>query len=189
MKIGLVGEAPNDTNAIQNLLRKQYASLDYEFFPLINNIHGSELDNQKTKRSLQREYETEKPDVVIFIRDLDGTIKNNTAMEARRNYFRSSNSIVNKKGILLLNIFEIEALIIADIEAFNRHFNCQLKYEGDLMEVEQPKEDLKMKCNRFNESANPELFTLLSFETVRRNCSYFHQFIVKFEKKVNQHTG
>lgn len=185
MKIGLVGEAPNDTNAIQNLLSKRYSSPDFIFYPLLNNIHGSDLDNQRAKNQLRIEYQITKPDIVIFIRDADGTVKNKSAIRNRKKYFSDFNSVVNKKGIFLLNIFEIEALIIADIEAFNRFFNCELKYEGDPMEVEHPKEDLRNKCHRFNESFNPEIFRQLTFETVRKNCRYFHQFIIKFEKRMN----
>lgn len=183
MKIGLVGEAPNDSNAIKNLLNKKYGLPDYLFYALLNNIHGSQLDNQKTKRLLRIEYEIEKPDIVIFIRDLDGTLKKNTTLKSRNKYFGDCNKVVDKKGIFLLNIYEIEALIISDIETFNRFFNCQLTYEGDPMEVKNPKEDLKSKCHQFKESLNPDIFELLTFETVKQNCTYFNTFILKFERK------
>lgn len=76
MTIGLVGEAPNDTNAIKNLLSKQYSIPNYYFYPILDHIHGTQLDNPKTKRLLRIEYEFKKPDIVIFIRDLDGTLNN-----------------------------------------------------------------------------------------------------------------
>lgn len=158
MKIGLVGEAPSDTSAIKNLLNKKYSSPKFLFYPLLNRIHGSELDNQKIKRLLRIKYEHEKPDIVIFIRDLDGTLKRNTTLKSRKKYFIDCNKVVDKKGIFLLNIYEIEALIISDIETFNRFFNCQLTYEDDPMEVENPKEDLKNKCHHFKESFNPDIF-------------------------------
>lgn len=184
MKIGMVGEAPNDTNAIKNLLSKRYRFPEFTFYALLNNIHGSQLDNQKTKRLLRIEYENKKPDIVIFIRDLDGTLENNTTLKHRNEYFKASNKVVDKKGVFLLNIFEIEALIISDIETFNRFFNCQLTYEGDPMEVENPKEDLKNKCQQFKESFNPDIFEQLNLKTVRQNCSYFKAFILKFERKI-----
>jgi len=185
MNIGLVGEAPNDTEAIKNLLSRKYSSTVYEFYPLLNNIHGSQLDNQKTKRFLRIEYESRKPNVVIFIRDLDGTIRNNTTLNDRKEYFKTLNNVVNKKGVFLLNIFEIEALIISDIETFNKKFGCQLIYEDNPMEIENPKEDLKKKCHHFKESLNPEIFKLLRFEIVKQNCIYFKEFILELERIIN----
>lgn len=73
MKIGLVGEAPADTRSIKNLLKKRYK--DFDFVELLKNkITGSSLENQKTKTELRIECITEKPDLVIFIRDLDGLL-------------------------------------------------------------------------------------------------------------------
>lgn len=93
MRIGLVGEAPNDTEAIKNLLNKKYSAL--EFFFMLNNINGSNLDNQKTKRLLRIEYEFEKPDIVIFIRDLDSVLPNKKKLYERKNYFTEFNSVVS----------------------------------------------------------------------------------------------
>ncbi len=184
MTIGLVGEAPNDTNAIKNLLSKQYSIPNYYFYPILDHIHGSQLDNPKTKRLLRIEYEFKKPDIVIFIRDLDGTLNNNVTFESRKQYFTAFNKVIDKKGLFLLNIFEIEALIISDIETFNRYFNCQLKYDVDPMEVENPKEDLKRKYPKYNESLNPDVFNRLAFKMVKQNCTYFNDFINRFEKRL-----
>ena len=98
MKIGLVGEAPHDTNSIENLLTRQRIFSGFEFCVLINDIHGANLDSQKAKRFLRREYEDQKPDVVIFIRDPDGTLTNNQTLELRRQYFKESNSVVDRRG-------------------------------------------------------------------------------------------
>jgi hypothetical protein len=66
MKIGLVGEAPSDTTAIQNLLNRQYP--DFDFVTLLDRIHGSMLDNKKAiNRLLRIEYEDQQPDIIIFI--------------------------------------------------------------------------------------------------------------------------
>ena len=54
MKVGLLGEAPNDTGAIISLLKKNYPNLI--FFELLKNIKtGDELSNQKTKTMLRLE--------------------------------------------------------------------------------------------------------------------------------------
>ena len=184
MKIGLVGEAPSDTNAIKNLLSKKYPLGIYEYVAMLERINGSMLDNQKTKRLLRIEFENQKPDILIFIRDLDGTINKNTALADRKTFFRDFNRVVNKKGVLLLNIFEIEALLLADIQTFNTYFNSNIEYLEDPMEKENPKEFLKDNCKKYDESFNPEVFALLDFDIVYNNCKYFKGFIKRFEKKL-----
>ncbi len=143
MKIGLVGEAPHDTNSILNLLSRQPLFANVNFITLINDVHGSLLDNQKTKHILRKQFENERPDIIIFIRDLDGTLENNSTYELRLDYYRASNSVVDGKGLFLLNIYEIEALIVSDLSTFNRYFDCNIFYDSDPMKLEMPKEFLK----------------------------------------------
>lgn len=82
MKIGLVGEAPNDTRAIQNLLGRRYRHLS--FVTLLNRINGSMLDNKKAiNQLLSVEFEEQKPDIVIFIRDLDSHEKDKKKLQER----------------------------------------------------------------------------------------------------------
>jgi hypothetical protein len=186
MKIGLVGEHPSDVTAVTNLLSKKYRQNDYEYIPMLKDMRGSMLDSQKTKRLLRKEYQVEKPDALIFIRDLDGTLNNNTKLTERKAYFRDFNSVVDKKGVFLLNIFEIEALLIADINSFNIYFNSNVEYLEDPMELENPKEFLKLRCKKYDESFNPEIFELLNFDLVLNNCRYFKGFISRFEKKISE---
>lgn len=184
MKIGLIGEAPGDTNAIKNLLSRQTVFGGQQFCILLANIHGSQLDNQKTKRLLRIEYETEKPDIVIFIRDLDGLENDTAALAHRRGSFTDFNSVVNKTGIYLLNIFELEALIVADLATFNQHFNTSLQYEEDAMLLPNPKEFLREGCKKYWETHNPELFKLLVYETLLSNCRYFETFTQRLIAKI-----
>jgi len=184
MKIGLVGEAPNDTNSIQNLLSKHYR--DLVFVTLLDNINGSWLDHKKTiRRALRIEYEELMPDLIIFIRDLGGLEGDKKAKRKRQETFTYSNRIIDKKGIHLLNIFEIEALILSDIDVFNARYNCELSGFGDPMLISMPKEFLITGSGKkFNESHNPELFSLLNFNIVRGNCRYFAKFIKEFDKRL-----
>lgn len=180
MKIGLVGEAPNDIQSIKYLLQKKYSDLNFVF--MLQRIHGSNLDSQKTKRFLRIEYETQKPDIVIFIRDLDSTLPNKGKLYERKFYFTSSNNVVNKKGIHLLHIYEIEALILADIDTFNNKFNVSVPKIANVMHVSEPKEFLKKQTTKYNESMNADIFKDLDFNTVLSNCEYFSRFIKNFEK-------
>lgn len=185
MKIGLVGEAPNDTQAIWNLLAKKYNSSEVEFCFLLNRIHGSQLDNQKTKRLLRLEYEDKRPNIVVFIRDLDSVLPNDDKLQERKEYFASSNSVVDKKGLYLLNIYEIEALILADNNTFNKIYGCTLPYFDDPMKVSEPKEELKKHTAKYNESDNPDIFKELNFDQACR-CVYFKEFVKKLDKELNE---
>ena len=180
MKIGLVGEAPNDTQSIKNLLIKKYSKLD--FFFMLQRINGSSLDSQKTKRFLRIEYQTQKPDIVIFIRDLDAVLPDKKKHNERKDYFTNFNSVVDKKGIYLLNIYEIEALILADINTFNKEFNVSIKSVTNVMSISEPKEYLRERAKKYNESKNPEIFEKLTFGKVKSNCDYFNKFINDFDK-------
>lgn len=184
-KIGLVGEAPNDTKAFINLFRN--FKEDLEYFPLINDIHGSMLDNQKTKHILRKQFEIEKPDIVIFIRDLDSLESDEVQLHLRRGYFTDFNSVVNRKGIYLLNIFELEALIISDIDTFNSIYSTSIAYSTDPMLQEKPKEFLINSTSspkKYKDSDNPEIFEKLSFEKLK-SCRYFSNFLQAFEAVLN----
>ena len=182
MKIGLVGEAPNDTQAIKNLMKKRYRT-GYDFFFLLNNINGSDLDSQKIKRLLRKEYEIRKPDIIIFIRDLDSVIPNKQKVNERKRYFTNSNSVIDKTGVFLLHIYEIEAIILSDIEVFNRIYNCSLNFVDNPMEVEEPKEYLRNRVKEYNESHNPDIFNEIRFDKALK-CKYFKSFISKFDDKI-----
>lgn len=184
MKVGLVGEAPADTQSIKNLLKKRYSSFD--FIELLKNkITGSSLENQKTKTELRIECITERPDIVIFIRDLDGLLTKDFRLKRlqRQNYYKSFKGCTQvKKTVFLLNIWEIEALILADIEAFNKFYNCSIEYNENPMLVKEPKELLYSFHKKYSESHNGEIFEISDFDKVYKNCDYFKSFINKFER-------
>ena len=189
MKIGLVGEAPNDTIAIENLLSKKYKRVN--FVTLLNDINGSMLDSTKTLEFLRNEYLFHKPDLIIFIRDLDSIERGGKSkMAEREKKFNASNRRVDGIGILLLNIYELEALTIADIDTFNKHYGCSIANIEDPMKVVEPKEFLIKATRRgvkkqYNVSHNPQLFSLLNFELLKQNCRYFATFIRKFDRAIS----
>jgi len=184
MKIGLVGEAPNDTRAIQNLLGRNYQNV--EFVELLQRIDGSMLNNKKAIRQIRREFELQNPDLVIFIRDLDSHEHDRKKRRERQATFTKSNRIIDKKGIHLLHIYEIEALVLADIAVFNEKYNCDIEQPADPMKVADPKEILIAASRKsdtpFNVSHNPDIFNLLNFNILIKNCRYFSAFVKKFNK-------
>lgn len=185
IKIGLVGEAPSDVSSIKNLLEKRYSSDKFDFFFLLQNFNGSNLDSPKTKRFLRIEYERHKPEIVIFIRDLDSILPNRTKLYERKNYFTASNRVVDKKGIPLLHIYEIEALILQDIETFNILYNKSIPEFVDVMQIAEPKEVLRRYCKEYSVTENEKIFSRLNFERLLK-CSYFERFIKNLDKVISK---
>ncbi|MFI5136211.1 MAG: DUF4276 family protein [Sphingobacteriales bacterium] len=187
IKIGLVGEDPNDTLSIKNLLEKKY-SKQVQFFQLFRGTKGNHLDAPKIKKSLPIEFADKEFNFVIFIRDLDAFKSEEKKLQKRIEWFKGLNDVIDKKGILLLNIWELEALILGDFDAFKKAYNIKHKFKGDPMLQKEPKELLKRltsKANKqFKESHCPDLFKHLDIDVIEKNCSCFKDFIQEFEIKI-----
>ncbi|RNI29552.1 DUF4276 family protein [Rufibacter immobilis] len=184
--IGLIGEDPNDTQSITNLLSPEFHK-EIKFITLLKRINGSQLDNQKTKHLLRKEIEFEKPDLVIAIRDLDSHEQDNDKREKINEFFIAVNRISDGKSIKLLNIHEIEALILADIETFNSIYKTNISITTAPQSISEPKEFLKSatykaKGKKYNESHNPEIFAHLKIEIIKSKCTYFNTFIERLSK-------
>lgn len=178
--IGLVGESPHDTNAVSNLLGNQYPG-QVSFVTLTPDIRGGMLEDQPTKHILRKQYQKHQPGIVIFIRDLDGHETNKSQLELRKKYYTDFKSIVDKQSVYLLNIYALEALVLADLETFNEHYSTSVVYSGDPMHQEKPEVFLKEQSRyKYKESHAPELFLKLDFEKLK-NVRYFERFITEFE--------
>lgn len=186
-KIGLLGEDPNDTAAVKNLLLQKYnASLQFKH--LLKNRRGHQLDNLRTFEALRIEFDDYNPDLVIFIRDVDGIVTEHRKVQKVSDWFTKLNAAVNKRGILLMNIYELEALILADIEAFNKAYNVNIKFNGDVEYQTKPKEFLKDKTSklkkRYEESHCPEIFKNLNFDIVEKKSKAFAKFHKELKLRV-----
>lgn len=183
MRIGIIGEDPYDTNVIKNLLSREYP---FQFKPILKNIKGDQLSSQKTKRLLKIELKSSTYHIIIYTRDLDGLETETDKIENVSNWFNDLDALSKSTGILLLNIYELEALILADIDTFNSLFGTRINFRGNPMFKREPKEYLKTqtrKCRRkFNVSENPLIFKNLRIEALIKNCPYFKEFITTFEK-------
>jgi len=189
INIGLVGEDPNDTSSIKNLLLKKYKN-KVNFFQLTKRIKGCQLSNSKIEKLLPIEFKDYKCKFIIYIRDLDGFKSQKIKIQSIEKWYKNLDSKINNQGLLLLNIWEIEALIIADIEAFNKLYKISYNYCGDPMAIKEPKEELKKRTRKnrkkYEESDCPEIFNKLNFEIVKKNCSYFKNFIKNFDEKLKK---
>jgi hypothetical protein len=175
IKIGLLGEAPHDTLAISALLRKHFGD-QVHFFPLVNNVRGDLIQEQWVKHRLRTEYQIQKPHLVIFIRDLDALEDDQEQIRRRKDYFRDFRTVVDGKAILLLNIYAIEALILADIEKYNEYNKCSLEAVPDPMKVPKPEVHLKERSS-YREGQLSAIFEVLRLDEIRKNCRYFAEFM------------
>lgn len=181
MKIGLVGENPSDTRCIEILLKREFDD-KFSYVHLIKNINGSNLDDSKTKHILRKEFESHRPDLVIFVRDLDSLRSNNTQWSLRKFYFSEFNSVVDKLGIPFVIVFELEAIILSDISAFNRMFATNLVIEKAPDLYPKPKEMLKSAYKYYDTGDNVELFENLDVQMVKQNYKYYNSFVEEIEK-------
>ena len=185
IRIGMIGEYPTDVNCISALLSKKFKD-NIEFYTLVYDVHGSNLDNQKVKHQLRREYQYQKANWVIFIRDLDAPESDLEKVKIRKDKFTEFNSVVDKKGILFLNVQELEAILLADFKVLNNKYNIDLEPIEDCMQIPNPKDYIKNKINRYNTGDNAELFSACDYETVLRNCRYFKTFDDNFSRLLNE---
>jgi hypothetical protein len=142
IKVGIVGEDPNDTLSIQKLLYKKYKS-KVRFCVLARGIRGHQLDNPKLLRSLIVEYANNSCQFVLFVRDLDGYSTEKAKVKKVRTWAENIDAKLKSNGLLLINIWELEALILADIGAFSKKYGISSSYSGNPMMQREPKEYLK----------------------------------------------
>jgi hypothetical protein len=187
IRVGLVGEDPNDTSSIKNLLNKRYKGR-VQFYQLLRRITGNNLDSGKIKRVLPVEFEEHECNFVIYIRDLDALKSHSDKLQARIRWFKELDAVVNSQGLLLLNIWELEALILGDVDTFNKIYKTKHTFPQNPMHVKQPKELLKQVTfkskNKFHESHCPEIFKQLDIDKIEANCSCFKEFIEEFDAKL-----
>lgn len=185
MVIGIIGEDPYDTTAIKNLLLQKYS---FRFKPILKQVRGAQLDSAKTRRLLKIELKSNDYTLIIYTRDLDGLETELQKKEKLVKWFEGLDALNKNNGILLLNIYELEALILADIETFNKLFDTRINFTGNPMYKENPKEYLMAQTRKskrtFDVSENPLVFKKLRLDEVRENCPYFKEFIDAFERKI-----
>ncbi|TND08772.1 MAG: Uncharacterized protein FD123_1988 [Bacteroidetes bacterium] len=182
-RIGLIGESENDRDSLKKLLEKKYGDR-VQFIPMLKRIEGYQLDTEKTLFILEEEYLKRKPDAIVFQRDLDAHEGNLAKLKERNEYFDQSNKHVSGSGLFLLHIHEIEALILADLDGFNKRYAVSVSFTGNPMYQDNPKEWLKSKSGRngYEPKHCAVLFENLDFDRLRQRVRYFDTFINQFDQ-------
>ena len=186
-RVGLLGESPNDTKAVARLLEPRYGAR-VAFFPLVDNITGDNLEMAGTFKLLRREYQYERPNLVVVIRDLDALEADKAQLRKRQAYFRKVKKQVGANSVFLLNIYSIEALIAAHIAVFNDYYGVECVAPADVMAIEKPVEVLKAATQtskrRYLEAHCGDLLALADYEELLRNCRYFRRFDADFAARL-----
>lgn len=188
VRVGLLGESPNDTAALKVLLQQKYAGR-IQIFPLLKNLKADKVSGLKALRMLPKVYAAERPEVVVFIRDLDALASNTAQWQKRQKEFNDINERVGGKGIFLLHIYEFEALIMAHIAPFNLLYKCAYNPQPDPMRIVDPKGKLqaasrKSKRGEYSENDCEEVCGHLDYDELVKNCGYFRDFDLAFALKV-----
>ena len=172
IKVGIVGEHPkNDSDALRVLL-EPFAVADVQFKIVAKNFKGGQLDGEKFFNSLESEIFD--LDWVILSRDLDGILSETQKLATKDKWFLKANKNASKKGIFFLAIAEMEALILADIQTFNKLYSVDIKPIGNPMTTSKPKENLKhfsdkSKRGKYEENHAVDIFKTLNFNTIYDN--------------------
>lgn len=187
IKVGLVGEDPNDTKSLKLLLSKKYKNR-IKFSPLLSGIKGSQLDTNKVKNSVCVEMKKNKCDFTLFIRDLDGFATQDDLVSEKTAWFDNLNKICGNKNIFLLNVWELEAMMFGDIDSFNKCYGTSLKGNSDPMMIRNPKAELMSATykskRKYEVSHCLEVFEGMDFDNVVKNCKFFSEFITKFDTHI-----
>ncbi|MCF8302344.1 MAG: DUF4276 family protein [Bacteroidales bacterium] len=134
---------------------------------------------------LKAELSTRNLDLLIFIRDLDGLETETVKIKQRNNWFKKLSNYTKAKCLFLLNIYALEALIIADITTFNSLYGSASNFKGNPMKVKKPKEELismtRKLPKKYTVSQNPEIFDALRISVLQNNCRYFNDFLTKMD--------
>lgn len=187
IRIGLIGEDPNDTVAIQNLLKPKIGSIAH-FKTVCRNIKGCQLESAKFYRAIDVETRIANFDILICIRDLDAFKSEVDKIKERNAWFEKvKKSANNCNTVFLLNIWEIEAIIFADLSPFNKKYGTKLAWSKDPSSIKEPKEKLKAETKkakrRYVESDSKDLFAELDFDKVVAKCSFFKDFLLELKQQ------
>jgi Domain of unknown function (DUF4276) len=171
IKIGIVGEHPNnDAESLKHLLQK-VAKKGVEFQIFQKNKRGSQLDAASFAVDLRAEFRSEAPQYIILVRDLDGLLSQTDLVRNKDEWFRKANKAIDEKGVFFLAIYEMEALILSDVAVLKKIYGLTVKPVGNPMMKEDSKGHLKKlteksQKGKYDVNHALDIFRSLDFKTV-----------------------
>lgn len=193
IRVGIIGESPNDTMPVCEILNREFGD-KASFKALLKRLTGGTLDSipaasKRIKAELKSSVGKNKYDLLIFVRDLDGFESEKNKVD-NVNVWYNKLSVLISNHVLLLNIHTVEALVLADIEVFNKSYGTKISFKGDPQKKEKPKEFLKEKSRKTNRKYRErdigELLPKLDFSKMKSKCSSFNKFIDELTEKLDE---
>ncbi len=173
IRIGILGENfDNDACALKALLERNTFNWEVNFFPIIKSLTGGQLENvRKLKKRIEAEIAINRLDYVVCMRDLDALPSEAGKIKLKEEWYRKLE--MGNIGIFFLVIVEAEAIILADIETFNKKYGVRIPSIGNPLLQANPKAFLKQhtskSAKKYQEAHALEIFKALNFEKVYTN--------------------
>lgn len=173
IRIGIFGENfENDACALKALLERNTYNWEVNFFPIIKSLTGGQLENvRKLKKRIEAEIAINRLNYVVCMRDLDALPTETGKIKLKQEWYRKLE--MGNIGIFFLVIVEAEAMILADIETFNKKYDVSISPIPSPLLNGKPKEFLKQHTSKstkkYQESHALEIFKALNFEKVYAN--------------------
>lgn len=189
IKVGIVGEHPKNDSESLKILLSNVVEKNVQLSVYPKKFSGGQLDGDKFFRTL--ETEAAFLDWVILVRDLDGLASDISKVQEKEKWFEKANKISKRKGIFFLAIYEMEALILSDIDSFNNYFGLNVKAIGNPLFKEKPKEYLeqlteKTQKGKYDENHASKIFKDLNIKNIYENHKgerSFHSFANELKEK------
>ncbi len=176
-RVGIIGENyENDSKPLRHLLSRVFDKQKAVFIPILPKFEGNQLERiRKLLIALKSEIITKRLDYLILMRDLDGLQSEVGKVEIRNNWFKKVTNGTSKKCIPFLIIYELEALILADIATFNKIYKTKYQPKGNPKFQKDPKGLLKKLTARpkktYHESHAADIFQKINHQELIKNHS------------------
>jgi hypothetical protein len=167
-KVGIIGEHPNnDAEAMMSLLaRYKQKEVHFELVDVVK-FRGSNMDNHTFSNVLAMQLYGEGFDYVIVLRDLDF---NKDKLEKERikdkdKWFAKVNKAIENIGLFFLIIYELEALMLCDLDTLNNYFKVEIAFNESPIKEKDPKGFLiKETIGKYDPSDASAIFKKLDFD-------------------------
>lgn len=186
-RVGVVGESSFDTKALRDLLDRQYGQRA-QFIDLALRLEGGQFDGKKAQTMFKLRYAAKQPDLVIIFRDLDGPADDEVMRQKRAVFFAEMNALVGSRGLFLVHVYTIEALLIAHIEVFQQKFGWQCRVPANPTTIPKPAQFLRDASRnsrrRYDKASCPDMMALVEYPYLTKRCRYFAEFDALFAARL-----
>ena len=178
-RVGVVGESSFDTKALRDLLERQYGQRA-QFLDLSLRLEGGQFDGHKAHTMFKIRYAAKRPDLVIIFRDLDRPADDQEMQRKRAVFFEEMNALVGGKGLFLVHVYTIEALLIAHIEVFQKKYDWQCRVPANPTTIPKPTQFLRDASRNsrrpYVKALCPNMMELVAYHFLTKRCRYFADF-------------